>query len=114
MSSLAARLRRFRRSSTCVPRPSPKSSPSGRSSGMPPLPGTSNATTLPLVATMLKAHAAEVATRATTTCTQVFGGMGFTWECDMHIWFKRAGYDRQVLGGPSQLRALAAALQFGD
>ncbi len=66
-----------------------------------------------LMATHLKSHATDVATRALTTCVQVFGGMGFTYECDMHIWFKRAGYDRQLLGGPSELRRRAAALQFG-
>jgi alkylation response protein AidB-like acyl-CoA dehydrogenase len=63
-------------------------------------------------AALLKAHATEVATRALTTTTQVYGGMGFTYECDMHIWFKRVGYDRQMLGGPTELRARAAALEL--
>lgn len=66
-----------------------------------------------VVASLLKAHAAEVATRAVTTATQVFGGMGFTWECDIHIWFKRVGYDRQMFGGPAVCRQHAALLQFG-
>ena len=66
-----------------------------------------------LVASLLKAEACEMATRAATTCVQVFGGMGFTYECDMHIWFKRAGYDRQVLGGPAELRERAAQLAYG-
>ena len=39
-------------------------------------------------------------------------GMGFTYECDLHIWYKRAGYDRQMLGGPAELRQLAAEIQF--
>jgi len=63
-----------------------------------------------VTAALLKAHAGEVGVRATTTTLQVFGGMGFTWECDAHLWFKRAGYDRQMLGGPSDMRAHAAAL----
>ena len=63
------------------------------------------------LAPLLKAHAAETATDAVTTCTQVFGGIGFTWECDMHLYFKRVGYDRQMLGSPAELFALAAALQ---
>jgi alkylation response protein AidB-like acyl-CoA dehydrogenase len=67
----------------------------------------------PIVAAMLKAHATEVATAATTICVQVYGGMGFTHECDMHIWFKRAGYDRQMLGGPAALRGRAAELSYG-
>jgi len=65
------------------------------------------------VALLFKSHATEVATRATTTSVQVYGGMGFTYECDMHIWFKRAGYDRQMLGGPSALRRQAASARLG-
>lgn len=61
-------------------------------------------------AALLKSHAAEVATRATSTSVQVYGGIGFTDECDMHIWFKRAGYDRQMLGSPAEMRARAADL----
>lgn len=61
------------------------------------------------VAALLKSHATEVATEATTTCVQVHGGMGFTWECDMQLWFKRAGYDRQMLGSPTAMRERAAA-----
>lgn len=68
----------------------------------------------PLVAALVKAEACEMATRAATTCVQVYGGMGFTYECDMHIWFKRAGYDRQMLGGPAALRARAAELAYGS
>jgi alkylation response protein AidB-like acyl-CoA dehydrogenase len=59
---------------------------------------------------LLKSHATEVATEATTTCVQVYGGMGFTWECDMQLWFKRAGYNRQMLGSPTALRERAALL----
>ncbi len=62
------------------------------------------------MAALLKSHATEVATEATTTCVQVYGGMGFTWECDMQLWFKRAGYDRQMLGSPTALRERAALL----
>jgi alkylation response protein AidB-like acyl-CoA dehydrogenase len=62
------------------------------------------------MAALVKAHAGDVGVRATTTCVEVFGGMGFTWECDAHLWFKRTGFDRQVLGGPEQMRERAAAL----
>jgi alkylation response protein AidB-like acyl-CoA dehydrogenase len=60
-------------------------------------------------ALLLKAEATEVATDGVRTSVEVFGGMGFTWECDVHLWFKRAGYDRQVLGGPEELRRAAVA-----
>jgi alkylation response protein AidB-like acyl-CoA dehydrogenase len=59
---------------------------------------------------LLKSHGTEVATEATTTCVQVYGGMGFTWECDMQLWFKRAGYNRQMFGSPTKMRERAAEL----
>ncbi|MFQ5477908.1 MAG: acyl-CoA dehydrogenase family protein [Candidatus Binatia bacterium] len=68
---------------------------------------------LETVVALAKAHAAEVGSRAVMTTTQVLGGMGFTWECNMHLWFKRAAYDRQVLGSPAEMRSRAAASQFG-
>jgi alkylation response protein AidB-like acyl-CoA dehydrogenase len=64
----------------------------------------------PAMAALVKSHATEAATEATTTCVQVFGGMGFTYECDMQLWFKRAGYNRQMLGSPTRLREVAAKL----
>ncbi len=65
------------------------------------------------LAPLLKAHATEVASTAVTMTTQVFGGMGFTHECDMHIFYKRAGYDRQMMGNPTALREQAAAVMYG-
>lgn len=65
------------------------------------------------MAPLLKAHATEVASQAVTTTTQVMGGIGFTHECDMHIFYKRAGYDRQMLGNPTALREQAAAAMYG-
>lgn len=64
------------------------------------------------LAPLTKAHATEVGTSAVTQATQVFGGIGFTWECDMHLSYKRVGFDRQVLGNPSELRRLAADVQY--
>lgn len=37
-----------------------------------------------------KVCASEAAKLAARNCTQVFGAMGYTWECDLHIWAKRA------------------------
>lgn len=57
-----------------------------------------------------KAHLAEIGTMIVRTATEVHGGIGFTSEHDLHLWFKRAGLDRQLLGGPEIVRAEAAAL----
>lgn len=37
-----------------------------------------------------KAMAGEAATAAARTALQVHGAIGYTWECDLHIWMKRA------------------------
>ncbi len=63
-------------------------------------------------APLLKAHAAEMCTEAVTKATQVWGGIGFTWECDNHLFFKRVGFDRQICGSPTTLRQRAAQLQL--
>ena len=58
-----------------------------------------------------KAHLSEVGTFVARTSTEVHGGMGFTDLVGLHYWFKRIGFNRQVLGGPQAVRAEAAALQ---
>jgi alkylation response protein AidB-like acyl-CoA dehydrogenase len=59
----------------------------------------------------VKAHVSEVGTRVARTSTEVHGGIGFTDELGLHLWFKRIGANRQLLGGPDQLRDEAARLQ---
>jgi 3-oxochol-4-en-24-oyl-CoA dehydrogenase len=53
--------------------------------------------------------ASETAFRAATDCVQVLGGIGFTWEHDVHLYLKRAIATRALLGGPSAWRAGIAA-----
>ncbi|MGO8873077.1 MAG: acyl-CoA dehydrogenase [Acidimicrobiales bacterium] len=38
--------------------------------------------------------------RGAKECLQVLGGIGFTWEHDLHLHLKRALADRQLVGGP--------------
>ncbi len=64
------------------------------------------------LAPLLKAHATDVASEAATKTTQVMGGIGFTHECDMHIFYKRIGLDRQMQGNPTALREQAAAVMY--
>ena len=35
---------------------------------------------------------------------EAHGGIGFTWECDVQLWFKRAMFDRAFLGTPTTQR----------
>ena len=58
-----------------------------------------------------KAHLAEVGKFVAKTATEVHGGMGFTDLLGLHYWFKRIGYNRQMLGAPELLREQAARLQ---
>ncbi|HEX7035129.1 MAG TPA: acyl-CoA dehydrogenase family protein [Pseudomonadales bacterium] len=55
-----------------------------------------------------KAHLAEVGKFVAKTATEVHGGMGFTDLLGLHYWFKRIGYNRQMLGAPELLRDEAA------
>lgn len=64
-----------------------------------------------LLALHAKAHLAEVGTMIVRTATEVHGGIGFTSECNLHLWFKRVGLDRQLLGSPEVTRAEAGSLQ---
>ena len=58
-----------------------------------------------------KAHPSEVGTFVARTATEVHGGMGFTDLLGLHYWFKRIGFNRQVLGGPEKARHDAAVAQ---
>ncbi|CAA0126052.1 (R)-benzylsuccinyl-CoA dehydrogenase [Halioglobus japonicus] len=64
-----------------------------------------------LLACHAKAHLGEVGTSIARTATEVHGGMGFTDLLGLHYWFKRIGFNRQVLGSPDRLRAQAARVQ---
>lgn len=64
-----------------------------------------------LTACHTKGHVSEVGTFVARTSTEVHGGIGFTDELGLHLWFKRIGANRQWLGGPSQVREEAARLQ---
>jgi alkylation response protein AidB-like acyl-CoA dehydrogenase len=65
---------------------------------------------LPLAASMAKARASDAATSVTHNAIQTFGGIGFTWEHDIHFFLKRARVSAQLLGTPRQHRERVAAL----
>lgn len=63
-----------------------------------------------LMACHAKSHTSEVGRFVARTATEVHGGMGFTDLLGLHYWFKRIGVNRQILGGPEQVRLDAARL----
>ena len=64
-----------------------------------------------LNASHTKAHVSEVGKFVAKTATEVHGGMGFTDLLGLHYWFKRIGFNRQLLGAPELLREEAARAQ---
>ena len=68
----------------------------------------------PLAASAAKAYAARVFEQAAETVIQVHGGIGFTWEHDAHLYWRRAKVDRLLLGDEAEhLDAVAAACVGG-
>jgi alkylation response protein AidB-like acyl-CoA dehydrogenase len=58
-----------------------------------------------------KAAASEAAVGACEHAIQVHGGIGFTWEHPLHLFYKRAQWIESYEGSPAKQRsALAAAL----
>jgi alkylation response protein AidB-like acyl-CoA dehydrogenase len=65
---------------------------------------------LPEAAAMAKAAASDAGREVTASAIQAHGGIGFTWEADVHWLFKRAQLDAAMLGGGSRHRAHLAAI----
>jgi alkylation response protein AidB-like acyl-CoA dehydrogenase len=63
-----------------------------------------------LAAAMAKAHAGESCSRIVAEAIQVHGGLGFTWEHDLHLYFKRAKANEVSYGDSAENRELVATL----
>jgi len=61
-------------------------------------------------AAMAKARLSDVYSRATNRAVQIHGGIGFTWEHDMHLWFKRAKWNERAFGDATHHRERLAQL----
>jgi alkylation response protein AidB-like acyl-CoA dehydrogenase len=64
----------------------------------------------PLAAAMVKALACDVYRSVTRTAVEMHGGIGFTWEHDMHLYFKRALANACAFGDSDAQRARVAEL----
>ena len=65
----------------------------------------------PLAAAMAKACAGDVYARAAAEAIQIHGGVGFTWEYDCHIYYKRARANEVTYGSPAVHRERVARLE---
>jgi alkylation response protein AidB-like acyl-CoA dehydrogenase len=64
-------------------------------------------------AAMAKAWVGEAAIHVTGDTIQIHGGVGFTWECDAHLYYKRAKGNDLILGRQGWQRARVADLILG-
>jgi alkylation response protein AidB-like acyl-CoA dehydrogenase len=66
--------------------------------------------TLSLAASMAKAYASDAGWEVTASALQVHGGIGFTWEHDLHFFLKRAKADGELYGTARDHRERVAEL----
>jgi alkylation response protein AidB-like acyl-CoA dehydrogenase len=60
------------------------------------------------LASVAKAYIGERATDLIQDCVQLHGGIGVTWEHDIHLYLRRATVDRVMWGTPAEHRRLIA------
>jgi alkylation response protein AidB-like acyl-CoA dehydrogenase len=65
---------------------------------------------LPEAAALAAAAAADAGRDVTASAIQAHGGIGFTWEADIHWLYKRAQLDAALLGGSGPHRAALARI----
>ena len=63
---------------------------------------------LPVVASLAQVVASDAYFRCAADAIQIHGGVGFTWEYDLHMYFKRAKSSESFLGDPSYHRERVA------
>ena len=59
---------------------------------------------LPALASLAKASAAEACLQTAIHAVQMHGGIGFTWDNDTHLWFKRAKSSEILFGDANEHR----------
>lgn len=57
-----------------------------------------------VAAAMAKSYACSAAVDVAGKAMQLHGGMGYTWESGIHVYFKRAALNRSLFGSPMQHR----------
>ncbi|HYN90886.1 MAG TPA: acyl-CoA dehydrogenase family protein [Thermoleophilaceae bacterium] len=67
---------------------------------------------LPAAASMAKAYSSDAGWRVCTSSLQVHGGIGFTWEHDLHFFLKRAKTNALLYGSAREHRERVADLSL--
>lgn len=63
---------------------------------------------VPVLASLAKSYCSDAYFQCAAESIQIHGGVGFTWEYDVHLHFKRAKSTEILLGTPAQHRELIA------
>jgi alkylation response protein AidB-like acyl-CoA dehydrogenase len=66
-----------------------------------------------VAASVAKSWCVDASRRVLASCLQVHGGIGFTWESDVHLYLKRAQLDQLEFGDATHHRDRLAALLRG-
>jgi alkylation response protein AidB-like acyl-CoA dehydrogenase len=66
------------------------------------------------LASTAKAYASEAATEAARVSLQVHGAIGYTWECDLHLFLKRAWALSEAWGSAADHRHRLLASLVGE
>jgi alkylation response protein AidB-like acyl-CoA dehydrogenase len=69
---------------------------------------------LPEAASGAKAYSSDAGWRVCASSLQVHGGIGFTWEHDLHFYLKRAKTNALLYGSASEHRERVAAISLGE
>ena len=69
-----------------------------------------NTDEVPVVTALAKAYCSDAFASAATETIQIHGGIGFTWEHDAHLYYRRAKSTEQFLGSPAAHRDMLAGL----
>jgi alkylation response protein AidB-like acyl-CoA dehydrogenase len=64
-----------------------------------------------LSASIAKSYVGEMATEIIQACVQMHGGIGVTWEHDLHVYLRRAALYRSMFGTPEEHNLRVYALQ---
>ena len=67
-----------------------------------------------VAARVAKAAATDAGRRANTEALQCHGGIGFTWEHDLHLWLKRGKALEPAYGSAAEHRAALSHRVFED
>jgi alkylation response protein AidB-like acyl-CoA dehydrogenase len=63
---------------------------------------------LPMAASVAKSYCSEAFFRCAAECLQIHGGIGFTWEHDVHLYLRRARGSLALFGSPARDRERVA------